>query len=372
MKREALAAFLLASAASSVSVALPYLLLGMKGLLVRGSTLPAQAVVVDLGTLSTAFMIARTLASWYSYKIPPRISLSLLSLSFLGMFFAPDYKSLVILRTLQGLGAGFLWPHVEASVATSGKGAKGMTLLNISSNLGFSLGNLIGGFAIGTLSYSTIRNPFLLSFLFSIAVFPLLPQRVRGSGSRVPSKAMKFIYFSAFLNGLSLGMRVPVLPTYILQYVTGSPKEYSLAMTVPGLAVLVFSYFIAQKADKVGAGGKLTMSALLKALQAIFVALIGFVTNYFLLILLLVMVRLTAVSSTSISKAAQGEIGGNAKHFGTRQTLFGLGNAVGPLLGSALYRTFEGIGIGGGWTFVVTAIISLVSSASLWMSKKSL
>jgi len=372
MEREVLAAFFLALAASMISVALPYVLMSMKGVLKPGHTLPAQRVVVDLGLLGTSFMLARTFASWISHKVKPRLSWALLSVSFAGMYLAPNYLTLLLFRVLQGLGAGLLWPHVESSVVSKGAGARGMTMLNIASNLGFSSGNLVGGFLISHLDQMSVRNPMMASVIVALVLAPLLPSRASGSGSRVPSAAMKFIYFSAFLNGLSLGMRTPVLPTYILQHVTASPKAFSLALALPGFAVLVFSYFIAARADRSGTRGKLALSSALKALQALFVASVGFISNYLALVVILILIRLTAVSSTSISKAAQGEMGANAKHFGTRQTLFGLGNSIGPIIGSALYKAFEAYGIGGGWTFVVSALISLISSYSLWMSKRSL
>jgi len=371
VRREAIIAFLVASSTSAVSVVLPYLLLALKGLLVPGKTLPAQRVVLDLGLLGTSFTLARTFSSLLSHKVDPKASGALLALSALGMYLSPDYPSLILFRALQGLGSGLLWPHLESLAVRKG-GAKGISVINISSNLGFSLGNLMGGFAVSSLTVQAIKNPLLLSLVFYSLLPFLAPSKASSEGPKVSSKAMKFIYFSAFLNGLSLGMRVPVIPTYIIQYVNASPKALSLAMAIPGFVVLLFSYFIASKADLLGTKGKLKASAQLKALQALFLALVGFTRNYYLLVILLTFNRLTAVSSTSISKAAQGEMGASTKHFGLRQTMFGLGNALGPIIGSSLYKTFEGLGISGGWTFVVVALISLVSSYSLILSKRSL
>ncbi|ALU12515.1 hypothetical protein EYM_04750 [Ignicoccus islandicus DSM 13165] len=361
-------AFALSLSSSVVSVSLPYMLLYLKGILAPSKTLPAQLVAIDLGALSTAFMLSRTVASSLSHLSRPSIASLTLLISLIGMAFSTSVPQLLIFRILQGSSLGLIWPHIEYSIAKSDRKSSNLALLNLFSNLGFSTGNLMGGFLILPTHPASVRIPFGVSALIALASLPLLVNLNVYKGRGSTSSAMKYLYLSALFSGIALGMRVSVLPTYIIQYVTASPKMYSIAMAIPGYTVLFVSYLIARKTDFLSIEKKLLLSSQLKFIQAISTSLIGFTRDYVALVLLLMLSRLGASTSVSISKAAQGEMGASVKHFGFRQTMFGLGNAIGPLVGSFLYTYLEGIGLGGGWVFAFSALMNVLSSYSLWKS----
>ncbi len=364
-------AFSLALASSAISVAMPYLLLYFKGFLKPSSKLPAQLVVVDLGLLSTAFMLSRTLASSLSHYFKPRFAGITLVVSIAGMLLSNNVYQLLPFRVLQGFSLGLIWPHIETTVAKSKRGSSNLALLNMFTNFGFSAGNLVGGFLITPVDPRTVKLPFGLALVTTLSVLPLLFDLKPKGESSSTHAAMKYLYFSALFSGIALGMRVSTLPTYVIQYVTASPKMYSIAMAIPGLTVLFITYVIARRTDFLSVERKLSVSAQLKAVQALATSLIGFTRDYALLIALLMLSRLSATASVSVSKAAQGEMGASVKHFGFRQTMFGLGNSIGPIIGSLLYAFLERVGVGGGYVFLISALMNLASSYSLWKSVKA-
>ncbi len=354
--REETTAFLLTFAASSAFVAVPYILLMLKGIPIS-KTVPANRIVIELGIINTTFMLSRALGSYKSAFVSTKLGTSLVTLGIAIMLF-PSFPTLVLGRALQGLGSGMVFPALEAKAAK--RGVRGLVSLNVSQNLGFSFGSILAG-AIMTFP----REPLLIALpvtAISIAVVPAGKRSVRRAKS---SKALKLLYLTAFVNGVALGARGPALSAYVLQYVSAKPLSFSLTWGVPGVAAMAISFLLARAFDELNVKHKLYASSIFKLLQSVATGALVLTRDLGVVVALLTASRLGSIMSVSISKAAQGEMSGRVEHFGARQTAFSLGTATGPLLGSLLYKAL------GPYSLVFVASLGLVSSGLYIMSGRS-
>lgn len=359
--REEIAAFSIAFIASAVMVSIPYMLLSFKGIPI-GNKVPAQRIALELGAINTAFMISRTLASWWGGK--PKAGSALMALGTLGVLVSWNFPTLALSRALQGLGSGLIWPSIEMGAAK--RGAKGLVQLNASSNLGFSLGSIFAGAVLGW-----PKEPVMLVLPLTAIPFFVKKNEVKGKLSKKGRKVMRLLYAVAFLNGLALGMRGPIFSAYVLQYVSASPLIFSAVGGVPGLVTLTISLLVAGRIDLMSASKKLHLSSVLKAFQSLVLIIIAFVRDPLTLIILLTLGRLSAMLSVSASKAAQAQLSSGTKEFGRRQSMFGLGNAIGPIIGGALYKYTEALGIPGSYDLIVVALMGLASSFLLWRASSA-
>ncbi len=349
--REELVAFSLAFLASAVFVSVPYILLEIKGIPINDKV-PAERIAVELGTVNTAFMLSRTLGSWRPRRGYPVL---LLFLGTLGVIFSQNIVELVISRALQGLASGMIWPTIETAAAK--RGVRELIKMNASTNLGFSLGSVFSGVLL-----TSPREPVLL--VLPLSLTPLVIKNRTNSSKKLRSRsAINLLYLTAFVNGLALGMRGPILTSYFLQYVSSSPKEFSLTWGIPGLVIFV-NYLLARRIEKLNTERKLIISATLKALQSLSTAFIAFTTNFFIILLLLVLGRLGATLSVSVSKVAQAELGSGEREFGRRQSFFSLGNSLGPLLGGVIYKSFYFLGVAN-LSLLVVSLLTIISSITL-------
>ena len=354
--REELAAFSIAFMASAITVSIPYILLSFKGIPI-GNRVPAERIALELGVVNTSFMISRTLASWWGGR--PKEGSVLMILGTLGVIVSWNTPSLALSRALQGLGSGLIWPSLEMGAAK--RGTRGLVSLNASSNLGFSIGSIFAGAVL-----SWPKEPVILVFPLTVIPFFVKTNKVKGNVSAKGRKVLRLLYVVAFINGLALGMRGPIFSAYVLQYVSASPIVFSSIGGIPGLVTLIVSLLVANRIDLMSVSKKLHLSSLLKAMQSMILIIIAFVRDPLAIIALLTLGRLSAVLSVSASKAAQAQLSSGTREFGRRQSLFGLGNAVGPLIGGALYKYTEATGIPGSYDLIVVALLGLLSSFLLW------
>ncbi len=359
--REEIAAFSIAFIASAIMISIPYILLSFKGIPIT-NRVPAEKIALELGAINTAFMISRTLASWWGGK--PKLGSSLMALGTFGVLVSWNFPSLALARALQGLGSGFIWPSIEMGAAK--RGTKGLVQLNASSNLGFSLGSIFAGLVLGW-----PKEPVIFVIPLTAIPFFIKKNEVKGKMSKKGKKVMKLLYTVAFLNGLALGMRGPIFSAYVLQYVSASPIIFSSIGGVPGLVTLVVSLLVAGRIDLMSASRKLHLSSILKASQSLILIIIAFVRDPVALIVLLTLGRLSAMLSVSASKAAQAQLSSGTKEFGRRQSMFGLGNAFGPIIGGALYKYTEALGVPGSYDLIVVALLGLASSFLLWRASSA-
>ena len=327
--RAELAAFLLAFVASSAFVAIPYLLLQLKGIPIE-KRVPANKIVLELGAINATFMLSRALGSWRASAKSPKLGAALVGSGLLLMTL-PSLPAVVLGRALQGLGSGLTFPALETEA--SKRGVSGMVRLSIAQNLGFSAGSLFAGAALGF-----PQEPLLLSAPLAFGASFVVPLGTKSKSRGKSNNALKILYLTAFVNGVSLGSRGPALAAYVLQYVSALPSSFSTVWGVPGLVAMGLSYSLARALDSLKTEHKLYASSAFKLLQTLSIALIPFVRDVWSLVGLLTLSRIGSMLSVSASKAAQGRLSGRVEHFGARQASFSLGNAVGPLVGATLYK----------------------------------
>ena len=124
-----------------------------------------------------------------------------------------------------------------------------------------------------------------------------------------------------------------------------------------------------KRIDGLNTKRKLLVSAALKFLQALSIALIAFMRDALAIVLLLVIGRFGATLSVSASKAAQAELGSGTKEFGKRQSFFSLGNSIGPFIGGITYKALSEVGAASLSLIVVSALMFASSLILLKTSK---
>jgi len=342
-------------AASAAFVALPYLLLQLKGIPLE-EKVPAQRIVVELGAVNTAFMVSRALGSWLA--VGPRAGALLAGIGLVVMS-VPSLPAVALGRALQGLGSGLAFPALEAEA--SKRGVRGLVRLGIAQNLGFSAGSLFAGAVMGF-----PQEPLLLTAPLLFGASVAAPRTLKPKSRSKSNKALRILYLTAFVNGLSLGARGPALSAYALQHVSALPSSFSAIWGLPGILAMGISYALSGLLDGLRTESKLYASSAFKLIQASSVALVPFVRDVWGLVILMTLGRLGSTLSVSASKAAQGSLSGKVEHFGARQTAFSLGNALGPAVGAVLYKA---LGPASLWVIAGMGVVS--SALYAWSAKEA-
>jgi MFS transporter, DHA1 family, tetracycline resistance protein len=154
-----------------------------------------------------------------------------------------------------------------------------------------------------------------------------------------PKRALAFIFCTAALDILALGMMIPVLPQLILGFQGGDTATASetigLFMTVWGLMQFIFSPLLGSISDRYGRRPVILISCLGLGLDYIFMALAP--SLGWLFVGRVISGITSATLGTAFAYIADvTPPAGRAKAFGLIGGAFGLGFVVGPAVGGLL------------------------------------
>jgi len=338
----------------------------------------AEALGANLGLqialLTTGFMAARTLTALPFGSISDQIGRKnsiVIGLFIYGVitilfYFSQDWTHVLLLRTIQGITAGLIWPSSRAMIYDLvGPGARGraISVLNISAGAGMAFGPIFGAFLL-SYSQSTLTldpvDSFRIPFIFAggFGLFSSLFAFLTLSSASVPSQRTRFFkmidnldsnyvntfYSSLLMNvahGFAFGMFRPVLVLYIYQVL-----GYSLLETA-SISAISFSLGAFSNSISQIIGGRLADSRNRKYIISIAVILsqiatfsILFVNDIFQLYIVIIIrfstiglfiPSLASLEGDIIPANQRGQLSGLVEGFR------GIGSAIGPLICLALY-----------------------------------
>ena len=231
---------------------------------------------LQIGLLTTGFMLARTITALPFGSVSDSIGrknaivvgLLLYGVITLLFYFSQDWIHILILRSLQGITAGLIWPSSRAMIYDLvGPGARGraISVLNVSASLGMALGPIFGMFllfyfqsAFLLSDVDSFRIPFLFAGSFGLlssifAFFTLSSTSVSYPRIRffkmidnLDSQYVSTFYSSLLMNfshGFAFGMFRPVLVIYIYQVLGYSLIETAAISAISFSLGAIFNSF---------------------------------------------------------------------------------------------------------------------------------
>ncbi|MEM3396769.1 MAG: MFS transporter [Thermoplasmata archaeon] len=329
---------------------------------------------LGVGILTSSFMLTRALVGPYAGKLSDMMGRKRIILfgtflyGFLSILYViPDtWIGLAVIRAIQGIASGAVWPVSEALIIDSvkpEKRARAISIFIISSNIGWIGGPVLGGTLsqIGVSLYQmdlfeSYKIPFYFTAIFSFVCVGLVafgtkdvlhPQNNKnGNGNDVVvpeenRKMLNVLYINSFLVGLCMGLGSAVFVLYANDVFGLSAFVISIILTVGMGGGIAFAYPAAMLADKRGRKKIIVGTGLLRS-----------VTNLLMPTAPspLAMASVMTVRSIGIQcadapmRSLQADIIPKelrGKLVGTMQSFNNIGAIAGPILGGLLYDFME-------------------------------
>jgi len=318
----------------------------------------------QVGALTSGFMFARALSAPLFGYLTDRlqsgssrraffqrlfilVGLLLFALTSIVFPLTPFIWMLILLRTLQGVCAGILWPTMQTYVAESAgphSSAKWLALYFTSGELGLSLGYLLYG-TFFTDSFSGAMGAAVLFFLLTAWSTRYLPSRygeTKVCSSPAPANSSTctstWLYLSAFTAGLGVGLTGELLLIYLKESQAFTVSQTTYLLFVAGVVGQGVSLYLSHLADQGNAEAGLHRSLLLAGFGAFLLSVRGGLYSAFPALLFLYS-GLYSFSPISRAYATRG-FKNPATVIGFLNTAGNLGGFFSPLLGGYLYDIF--------------------------------
>ncbi|TAK21036.1 MAG: MFS transporter [Chloroflexota bacterium] len=353
---------------------------------VLGVTDPSQAAVwagaiASIAALTQAVM-APVWGTWADrYGRKPMVSRSILSggVVVAAMAAIDDVRQLLVARAVQGIFAGTLSATrvLVAAIVPPSKLGQSMGLMATSAFVGASFGPVLGGFVADTYGF---RASFLVTggllFLSGVSVVFFVHERFERPPTRERPTwranlavmrdfpRVRAVVISIFVAQTGQTAIAPVLPLFIVQLIDSETAAASIAGTILGAAAVSGAAAAAiggRLGDRVGHRRVLAFAALASGILYLPQALVQSPWE------LLVLRAITGAFAGAIMPVSMAMIGLLAPPdrrgwvFGLTASAMALGNATGPLIGSAAAAVF-----GFRASFLVTACA--LSAAGAWIA----
>lgn len=232
----------------------------------------ADVIGITLSTYLVADILTRTPAGWGADRWARRSMLVLgILLSALPLLFMPRVESremFLLLNTVNGIGAGCIWPAIYAAVADAYRREQyGLVLgiLNMVMLGGIALGPIGGGVLLSRVDYTSAFNVcFAIVMLALVLVIAFVreshQERVPISGKGRPwdvlVRGVNPILVALLLVGLvltlALGMMLPLVSLFGRDVLHVSPDALALILVPPAVAAAVLIIPAGYWADRWG------------------------------------------------------------------------------------------------------------------------
>jgi len=329
---------------------------------------------LQIGLLTTGFMAARTLTALPFGSVSDQlgrknsivIGLFVYGIITILFYFSQDWTHVLLLRTIQGITAGLIWPASRAMIYDLvGPGARGraISVLNVSAGAGMAFGPLFGAFLLSYIQSDMTLTPvdsFRIPFIFAgvFGLFSSLFAFVTLSSDFIPSKRTRFFkmidnvnpkfvktfYSSLLINvshGFAFGMFRPVLVLYIYQVLGYSLLETAsisaISFSLGSLSNSLFQIVGGRLADYRNRKYVITIAVIISQIATFSILFATDVIQLYIAIIIrfaaigVFIPSLASIEGDIIPANQRGQLSGLVEGFR------GIGSAIGPLLCLAFY-----------------------------------
>ena len=338
----------------------------------------AEALGANLGLqialLTTGFMAARTLTALPFGSVSDQIGrknsivfgLFVYGIITILFYFSQDWTHVLLLRTIQGITAGLIWPSSRAMIYDLvGPGARGraISVLNVSAGAGMAFGPIFGAFLLSYFQSSmnltpidSFRIPFIFAGIFGL--FSSIFASLTLSSDFIPSKRTRFFkmidnldpkfvktfYSSLLMNlshGFAFGMFRPVLVLYVYQVLGYSLLETAsisaISFSLGSLANSLCQIIGGRLADSQNRRYIVSIGVIISQIATFSILFVNDMMQFYILIVIrfsaigIFIPSLASLEGDLIPPNQRGQLSGLVEGFR------GIGSAIGPLACLALY-----------------------------------
>jgi DHA1 family multidrug resistance protein-like MFS transporter len=359
---------------------------------------------LDIGLLSSAFLITRTFLATPSGSISDRIGRKKMIMAGLFIYtivsflfgLSQTWMELLIYRSIQGIASAMVWPPSTALIADltpPGKRGSAMGLYNSISMAGWVIGPGSGAaiqwYSKNVLSMSQLdsfRIPFYVSSVLSVIALilvyitvkvPSTPANHKSPIIKMPfrevnSKFKKTIYamlFVAVSYGFATSFVDPML-VYFAQHEYGlTADEVTASMgiifSVSGVVMLGVQLYAGRLADRFSKKKLIAIFTTLAQVSTMIMPFSGNVANIGIVMALrsglysITSPAYTALQQDLFPQKVRGTL------TGLFDTAFGFGSVLGPIVSFIIYDS-----VSHGMPFIVSGILGIITIAILVVAAK--
>lgn len=329
---------------------------------------------LDVGILTSSFMLTRALIGPYAGKLSDMMGRKRIILfgTFLYGFLSILYVvpntwiGLAVIRAIQGIASGAVWPVSEALIIDSispEKRSRAISIFIIASNIGWIGGPVLGG----TLSqigvslfhmdlFESYKIPFYFTAILSFVsaglvgfgthdvLYPLNNKNGNGKDVEIPAenkKMLNVLYINSFLVGVGMGLGSAIFVLYANDVFGLSAFIISVILTVGMGGGIAFAYPVAKIADKRGKKKIIVGTGILRSGMNLVMPM---APNPLIMASVMTIRSIGIQCADAPMRSLQADIVPKeirGKLVGTMQSFNNIGAIAGPILGGFLYDIVE-------------------------------
>jgi len=328
------------------------------------------ATGLDVGILTSAFMLTRALVGPYAGKLSDtfgRKRIILFGTFLYGalslLYVVPDtWYGLALIRAVQGIASGAVWPVSEALIIDSTKPEKrsrAISIFIISSNIGWVGGPVLGGILsqvgislFGMDVFDSYKLPFYFTailsfacvFLVALGTRDVIQTRInkndRNTEVALPEvnrRMLNVLYVNTFLVGVGMGLGSAIFVLYASDVFNLSAFYISIILTVGMGGGLAFAYPVAKFADTHSKKKVIVYTGILRSTMNIILPLapspvvMGTVMTVRSIGIQCADAPMRSLQAEIIPRSVRGKL------VGTMQSFNNIGAIIGPIFGGLIY-----------------------------------
>lgn len=304
------------------------------------------------------------------------------AISSLFMGLVNDLHLFYILAGFVGLLADSGWPAQAAMVADllpENKHTQGYGILRIAVNLAAAIGPAVGGLLASRSYLVLFIADAISSTITAVIVFTALPETKPEIPDDEPGKSLiqtfsgyidvfKDSMYMVFMIASMLSVFVYIqmnssLPVYLRDIYGITPQQFGSILSLNAVMVVLFQFWMTRQ---IAGFPQLIMIALGTAIYALGFSMYGFVSNYPLFLLAMVIITIGEMIIAPISQALTAKFAPEEMR-GRYMAVFGLSElipiALGPLAAGLIMDNYDP-----NWVWYAAGIVSLMAVAVyLWL-----
>lgn len=314
----------------------------------------------EVGLLTSGYMLARAIISIIVGKSIDLSGRKKIFIEFgfffvfiftFGLLFVKNYHFLLLLRFLQGICAGLIWPSTQIMVvdeAGVSYRTRALSLYQITGKIGFLLSRVILSIVLLTTAFigldeiGSFRIVFLVSaIILFLGFFEILviPESRKKKGEKIKGRPTYSMFILAFIFGALIGLNSISL-VYINEQFDITPLGIAILLLFVDLITILWMYITSHLTDHVGTKKSLWFIIVPCLISSI---VLPFATYFIIFVMFYITLKMSVSSFMPISRSyttnVNNEVGIN---IGFLNMISNLGTVIGPIIGGFVYDYLQG------------------------------